>query len=517
MSYALAFDFGATSIRGILGRVVDGKFETKEVMRFKHERQDIAGRSRWDWPGIVNKVVSTIIEHQHEISSIAVNTWGVDFGLVGKDGQLIEQPISYRDPLHNLGYTYATSKLSPAEMFLATGNQVMSINSLFQLLVHDALKAQADANEGANNDADTNTNAGTDTGTDVSASGAGADTVQAQDQVQAKARARFDGCTLLMLPDLLNYLLTGEKRMEQTIASTSQLVDLRTQKLSTKLASIFNIPESLFAPGIAPTNIVGSLKNSVLPELSKLQLDVPVVACASHDTASAVLMTSAYTDQEIAFLSCGTWSLIGGLTAEPIISPEVFAQNLTNETGFNGVNLFFKNITGLYIIAKYKAQLEAKLGKTIPFAQITEYVSQCAVELTFDVDAPVFSQNEFEVQSAIDKLLGLTTPLEDFAYFKVIYLSLAHKYQQTLHAISQILGRKFKQLHMIGGGTQSEFLCQLVADTLNLPVIAGPMEATAYGNLLAQFIACGQVPSLAAGRELILKAADFKTYKPRQA
>ena len=319
---------------------------------------------------------------------------------------------------------------------------------------------------------------------------------------------------LLMLPDLLNYLLTGQKRSELTISSTSQLLDLRTKKFAPAILDAYGIKESIFAPIIYPTEVVGSIKDSLIPELRELNQDIKVIACASHDTASAVLLTEAYTDSNTAFLSCGTWSLIGGLTDEPVITKEAFERNLTNETGFAGTNMFFKNITGLYILEMLKNQLEAKRGSKIPFDEITAYVTDCPVEQFVDVDAAVFAQNEFDVKDAIDSLLG-TKFENDFDYFKVIYLSLAKKYHATLQDIEGILGKKFNKLHMIGGGTQSAFLCQLVANVTGLEVIAGPMEATAYGNLLAQKLGLKEFESLEQGRKVILESSSFKTYNPQ--
>ena len=469
--YSLAFDFGATSIRAILGGVEDGHFVTKEVMRMAHGRVMQDGRSRWEWDKIVAKVTATILAHKDEISSIAVNTWGVDFGLLDEQGELVCNPISYRDGRHQEGFEFAQTKLSCEDIFMATGNQIMAINSLFQLLV-----LQQDAAKGS-------------------------------DQTYAKASK------LLMLPDLLSYLLSGEQRAELTIASTSQMLDLRTRNFSDKVLSAYGINQELFAPIVYPTEKIGSLKNSKIKELRELGLDIPVIACASHDTASAVLLTEAYTDKDTAFLSCGTWSLLGGLTGEPVISKQAFDENLTNETGFNGTNMFFQNITGLYILEMYKKQLEAKRGENISFADITAYVTDCAITDTINVDDPVFSQNEFDVKEAIDKLLCKSFDHE-FDYFKVIYLSLAHKYNATLKAIESIIGRKFKKLHMIGGGTQSTFLCQLVANVTQLEVVAGPMEATAYGNLLAQQLALKVFNSLEEGRKVILQSSEFKVYQP---
>lgn len=470
--YSLAFDFGATSIRAILGAVEDGRFTTKEVMRMSHQRVLEDGRSRWEWDKIVNKVVETIKTHAHEISSIAVNTWGVDFGVLGADGKLLVNPISYRDARHNEGFEAAQESLSQEQIFMATGNQIMSINSLFQLLV---LKKDA----------------------------------------QDDSAATYNNIDkLLMLPDLLNYLLTGQKRSELTISSTTQLLDLHTKKFAEPILNAYGIKDSMFAPIIYPTEVVGSIKDSLIPELRELNKDIKVIACASHDTASAVLLTEAYTDRNTAFLSCGTWSLIGGLTDEPVITKEAFERNLTNETGFAGTNMFFKNITGLYILEMLKNQLESKRGSKIPFEEITAYVTDCPVEQFVDVDASVFAQNEFDVKEAIDSLLS-TKFENDFDYFKVIYLSLAKKYHATLQDIEGILGKKFNKLHMIGGGTQSAFLCQLVANVTGLEVIAGPMEATAYGNLLAQKLGLKEFDSLEQGRKVILESSSFKTYQPQ--
>ena len=470
--YSLAFDFGATSIRAILGAVEDGRFTCKEVMRMSHQRETVNGRSRWEWDKIVSKVVETIVAHQDEIDSIAVNTWGVDFGLIGSDGKLLCNPVSYRDARHNEGYDYAQEKLSLEDIFMATGNQIMSINSLFQLLVYKK------------------------------------DELEGKDDTMGKID------TLLFMPDLLNYMLTGQKRSELTIASTSQILDLRTKEFSEKIMQTYGISKDIFAPVIYPTEVVGSIKDSLIPEVKALNKDIPVIACASHDTASAVLLTEAYTDRDTAFLSCGTWSLIGGLTDEPVICKDAFARDLTNETGFAGSNMFFKNITGLYILEMLKSDLESKRGEKIPFSEITEYVKNCPITDTVDVDAAVFSQNEFDVKEAID---GLTHKHyeHDYDYFKVIYLSLANKYNETLKNIESVIDHKFKKLHMIGGGTQSEFLCQLVANVTKLEVIAGPMEATAYGNLLAQKLGLKEFKDLAEGRKVILASSEFKEYLPQ--
>ena len=461
MKYSLAFDFGATSFRAILGKLENGRFVTEEVLRVEHERVEQDGRSRWQLDMMLQEISKTILKYKDEIASIGVDTWGVDCGLLGADGKLVEAPVSYRDPRHQEGFERAQQQLSTEQIFMQTGNQIMSINTLFQLL-----------------------------------------TLQ-KDGVLDKAQ------TVLMLPDLFNYMLTGKKHRELTIASTSQLIDLRTQQLSAGILDAYGLKPELFPAPIRPGECVGTTAGSLLPELA--HTDIPVMAVPSHDTASAVLMTEAYSDKETAFLSCGTWSLIGCLTPAPVISEQVLAYNLTNETGFNGVNMFFKNITGLYIIEMLKQALEKKQQRHIDYAEITAYVEQCPVELTVDVDDPLFAQNSFDVIAAVDSLTGQHLD-NDLSYFKVIYLSLAKKYKEVLGQIEQILGYHFKQLHMIGGGVKSKYLCSLIAKELQLKVIAGPDEATAFGNLLTQKLALNEFSSLDEGRKVILASSKVSTY-----
>ena len=278
MKYSLAFDFGATSFRAILGKLENGRFVTEEVLRVEHERVEQDGRSRWQFDMMLQEISKTILKYKDEIASIGVDTWGVDCGLLGADGKLVEAPVSYRDPRHQEGFEQAQQQLSTEQIFMQTGNQIMSINTLFQLL-----------------------------------------TLQ-KDGVLDKAQ------TVLMLPDLFNYMLTGKKHRELTIASTSQLIDLRTQQLSAGILAAYGLKPELFPAPIRPGECVGTTAGSLLPELA--HTDIPVMAVPSHDTASAVLMTEAYSDKETAFLSCGTWSLIGCLTPAPVISEQVLAYNL---------------------------------------------------------------------------------------------------------------------------------------------------------------------------------------------
>ena len=316
--------------------------------------------------------------------------------------------------------------------------------------------------------------------------------------------------TLLMMPDLINYFLTGESYVEMTIASTTQLFELENKKYSNDILESYGIDKSIFPEVIEPGKVVGSTKNSKLESLRKF--DIPVISIASHDTASAVLLTKAYTDSETLFLSCGTWSLIGCLSEKPLITEEAFKDSLTNETGYNCSNMFFKNITGLYILEKLKEQLEKKLGTEINFEEITNYVSSCDVKEIVDVENEVFQQDEFNVIEEIDKLIP--TPLDnDFDYFKVVYLSLVEKYKKTIEQISKIMNKNFRNLHIIGGGAKSKLLCQMIADATKLDIVAGPFEATAYGNILIQKIALNEIKSLEEGFNIIEKSSEVYKYQ----
>ena len=459
MKCSLAFDMGATSIRGILGYVENGKLVTEEILRFSHDRVKIDERSRWDWEKIINNISETIFKYKDKIESVGIDTWGVDFGILDIHGNLIENPISYRDPKNVIGYETAQKKMSLENIFMATGNQIMPINTLFQIL---ALKSQ---NE--------------------------------------KSYEKID--KILMIPDLVNFILCGKKYSEATISSTSQLFNLEKNEFSNEILEKFNIPSNFFAPVIEQGDILGTLKESKIEKLR--ELNIPVISVASHDTASAALLTKAFTDSESLFLSCGTWSLIGCVTEKPIITKEAFKNSLTNETGYGNSNMFFTNITGLYLLEKLKLQLEEKEQREISFEEINNYIKSNEKKIPYiDVGLPVFQGDEFDVMYEINKIIdkNLENP---FDYFTLIYKSLAKKYNEVIKDIKNITKRSFKRIHVIGGGAKSELLCQMIADYTELEIIAGPFEATAYGNILIQQRALGKIKSIEEGFELISKSA----------
>ena len=438
MKKVLAFDMGATSIRGIVGYVEDGKLVTEEVMRMSHSIQEKNGRLYWDFEGILEKIVSTIVENK-DVSCIGIDTWGVDFGVIDKDGNLISTPFSYRDEKYAIGREEAKTKISELEIFKNTGNQIMTINTIFQLLT--LKKLNPDIYEKADK--------------------------------------------MLMMPDLIFYMLTGKKIGEETIWSTTGLYDMGQRKVSDTVFEKLELKKSLVPEIVKATEVVGNTKDSGIEAL-----------------------------RDSMFLSCGTWSLIGSVVDKCIINEKAYENNLTNELGFDSKPMFFKNITGLYLLEKYKAQLETKLGKKIPFDDISDYVNKLDKKLSLiDMDAEIFAKEGIDVKSEIDNFIknqGGNTPEHDFDYFAVIYESMVAKYMEVKADIEKILNKNFKKIHMIGGGAKSSVLTSMIANKMGVDVKAGPYESSALGNILLSLLHLNEVNDLKSGIELILGSCEIK-------
>lgn len=466
MNKVLAFDMGATSIRGIVGYIADGKLITEEVMRMSHSIKNKNGRLYWDFDAILDKIVNTIIENK-DVSCIGIDTWGVDFGMIDKDGELIDTPFSYRDEKYSIGREEAKSKISELEIFKNSGNQIMTINTVFQLLT--LKKLNPDIYEKADK--------------------------------------------LLMMPDLIFYMLTGKKVGEETIWSTTGLYDMGKKKVSDTIFEKLELKKSLVPEIVKATEVVGNTKDSRIEVLKSLSIDV--IPVCTHDTASALLMTDSFLDEDSMFLSCGTWSLIGSAVDKCIITDEAYENNLTNELGFDSKPMFFKNITGLYLLEKYKSQLEKKLGRKISFDEISAYVNGLDKNLpTIDMDAEVFARESIDVKTEIDKFIennGGNIPEDDFDYFAVIYESMVNKYIEVKTDIEKILHKNFKRIHIIGGGAKSSVLTSMIANKMGVALKAGPYESSALGNILLSLLHMKEVKDLKTGIELILGSCEIKT------
>lgn len=471
MKKVLAIDMGATSIRGILAYIVDGKLETREVMRQSHHMVRENGRWHWQWDLLMNTIAKTIADYSSEISAVGIDTWGVDFGLISEDGKLLAAPITYRDEQHELGIDICNDKFTQKELFSMTGNQISNINSLFQLLALRKLTPD----------------------------------------LFAKSKK------ILLIPDLVKYFLTGVMSTESSILSTTQMLDQATGRIQSKVFAELGLDENLLPECLPAYSIIGSTKTSLIPELRKY--DIKVINVAGHDTAGAVLLTEAVNDKECLFLSCGTWSLLGACLDEAVLTEAAQKANLTNELGLGGTHLLLQNITGLYLLEQYKKQLEASLGQPISFGAITEHVSQYAATYpSFDIDRAEFAQADVKAKQAIDQALleqNIALPKSSFDYFGIIYSSLVEKYKTSISNLSALTGKQFKRLHLIGGGSQSSYLCQLVADRLSMEVIAGPKEASALGNILVQLVAMNEIASLQEGRKLAEPLSQIRYYQPK--
>lgn len=450
MKTVLAFDFGASTGRAIKA-VFDGKeISYEEIHRFENIPKEVDGHICHDVDMILCEVKAAI-DKAGEIDSLAFDTWGVDYGLLDSDGNLIHEPYHYRDERTKDALSKAFEKIDADELYKETGNQIMNINTLFQLISDENLP-KADK--------------------------------------------------LLFMPDLFAYLLTGKKICETTIASTSQMFNPTKKKWSGRVLSAFSIGEKLFPPVCESATVNGEYKG------------IPVISVAGHDTqcAAAAMPTKS---ENAAFLSCGTWSLIGCELDEPVMTKQSNALELSNEIGANGKINFLKNISGLWLIQETRRDL-AKTDRKYSYNELEMMARDSEKFRSFiDPDAPELSAhgNLPDKIRAYCKDTGQRVPETIGQLVRCIYESLALKYRLALEQIGECTGKKFDVLHLMGGGTKDGFLCELTAQSLGIPVIAGPIEATALGNIMLQLIALGEIESIEKGREIIAETEKVKIFE----
>ena len=449
MKTVLAFDFGASTGRAIKATFDGSKITYEEIHRFDNIPKEVDGHVCHDVDMIFGEI-KTAIEKAGSIDSIAFDTWGVDYALLDKNGNIIHEPYHYRDERTKDALAKAFEKINPDELYKETGNQIMNINTLFQLISDDNL-GKADK--------------------------------------------------LLFMPDLFGYLLTGKKVCEMTLASTSQMLDMKEKVFSKKILDIFGISEDLF-PEICESATINGEYNGV-----------PVISVAGHDTQCAVAAMP--TDSEnAAFLSCGTWSLIGCELDEPVMTSQSNALELSNEMGANGKINFLKNISGLWLIQETRRDL-AKTDRKYSYNELEMMARESEKFRSFiDPDAPELSAhgNLPDKIKAYCQRTGQAVPETIGQIVRCIYESLALKYRLALEQISECTGKKFDVLHLMGGGTKDGFLCELASQSLGIPVIAGPVEATALGNIVLQLIALGEIETIAQGRKIIAETEKVKTF-----
>jgi rhamnulokinase len=468
----LAFDMGATSGRSILGVLQEGRVTLKELTRFPNKISRIHDKYYWDLFALYESVKDGLKAAAAEnvtIDAIGVDTWGVDFVYIGEDGSMLAQPRSYRDPYTDGKPEEYFKLLSRKEVYDLTGIQIMNFNSLYQLF---AAKAEnSPALKGAKN--------------------------------------------ILFMPDALSYLLTGKQVCEYTIASTSQMLNPKTKQFERRLLEVAGVNPDILLPVVAPGTLTGNLTDALSKETGLPA--TPLIAVAGHDTASAVAAVPAE-NENFAYLSSGTWSLMGIEVKEPIITGASYQLNFTNEGGVEGTTRFLKNITGLWLLEQCRTEWEAA-GKRYSYSEIVALAESANGFLSrIDPDHPSLANPERMTQAITDYCLNTQqeTPKTDAEFIRCIFESLALKYKKVLDSLQHLAPFKIEKLHVIGGGSQNKLLNQLTANATGIPVIAGPSEATAYGNILMQAKGLGVVKSLREMRAIIRKSVTLETFYPNK-
>jgi len=472
MSKFIALDFGAESGRAVLGKIKNEKLSIEELHRFANRQVKVHGHIYWDLLNLFDELKNGLAKAANnghkDISGVGVDTWGVDFGLVDRDDHFIGNPYAYRDPRTDGVMDKAFEIVSRREIYEYTGIQFMQLNSIFQLF-----------------------------------------SMVLSDHPWLQIARR-----LLFMPDLIAFLMTGEKNFEYTMASTSQLLNARSKTWETNLFAKLGLPIELMSSLIQPGTVAGKLLREVADDTGMPQVDV--IAPGSHDTASAVAAVPAK-GSNWAYLSSGTWSLLGIETQEPIISKDSLKYNFTNEGGIDNTIRFLRNTMGLWLLQGCRKSW-ARQGTEMSYAELVEIANDVSpFTCIIDPDDPGFL-NPADMPTAILEYCsqkGQKPPQSKGEFVRSIFESLALKYRHIIERINSMREESIETLHIVGGGSQNEMLNQFAANATGLPVIAGPVEATAIGNILVQAIAKNELHSLQEGRELVANSFPLKKYKPR--
>lgn len=452
MATYLAVDFGAGSGRVIAGTVSGVRMTTVEVHRFGNRQVRLGNRLCWDFPALFDEMKTGLrlaARQFSDIRSIGIDTWGVDYGLVDGSGNLLGNPVCYRDSATDGAVAQWSVENDVAVHYAQAGIQIMPINTLFQLYVRR----------------------------------------KAGDKALDIARH------LLFMPDLFSYYLTGVPDNEYTIASTSELLDARLRDWNWSLIDRLGLPRRIFGKIVPPGTVRGTVMKELAEELG-LPDGVKVVAVGSHDTASAVFATPYEKGREgtSAFLSSGTWSLLGIELDEPVLTEEARIAGFTNEGGVGGKIYFLQNITGLWILQCLMKQWK-EAGLPDSYEYLLSEAEASDIESVIDVDAEAFMHPD-DMQAAVAgycRESGQRVPSAQGEYVRCVLHSLAVRYRKGISGLNSLTGKPVERLHVIGGGSRNGLLNRLTEQETGIPVIAGPVEATAIGNLLVQAIACGEI------------------------
>ncbi|MBE3581985.1 MAG: rhamnulokinase [Thermoanaerobacteraceae bacterium] len=467
----LAFDLGAESGRAIVGTLQDGRLTLEEIYRFPNEPVRVPDGLHWDVLRLFHEMKEGLrraaARYGRNLKGMAVDTWGVDFALLGERDILLSNPYHYRDR-RTEGVMEEAFKLVPKEeIFSQTGIQFLPFNSLYQLLAWR----------------------------------------QQQPALLNQAR------TMLMIPDLFNYFFTGVKAGEFTNATTTQMYNPRAGTWAVDLLTRFDLPVHM----LPDVNAAGTVLGPVLPGVARETGagEITVILPGSHDTASAVAAVPA-TGPDYMYISCGTWSLVGTEVREPVINDQTLKLNFTNEGGVGGSFRLLKNVTGLWLVQECR-RTWARMGENFSYGELAAMAREAKpLPTVVDPDHPAFlnPENMPEAIQAYCRETGQPVPETKGEIVRCALESLALKYRWVLERLEGILGKRLAVVHMVGGGTQNELLCRFTAGATGRPVVAGPVEATAVGNLLVQAMAMGEISNLDEGREIVRRSFALKTYEP---
>ena len=467
----LAFDLGAESGRAMLAHLRSGVLDLAEVFRFQNEPVRVDGSLYWDAPRLwmhMEQALTQTADMPALPDSIGVDAWGCDFGLLGENGELVGNPYHYRDVRTDGVMEDVFTRVPRAHIYDVTGIQFLTFNTLFQLVA------------------------------------------------AARTTPRLlDAATQFgTIPDIFNYWLTGELRAEYTSATTTQMIDARKRTWAVDLLRELDLPVRLLPPIVEPGATIGLLKRSVCRALA----DTPVVAPACHDTGSAVAAVPASGSR--AFLSSGTWSLLGIEVAAPIITPRALQGNFTNEGGVGGTTRLLKNIGGLWLLQSCRRDW-ANDGHRYEYAELMDAASdsRTAFASLFDPDDRAFLHPSSMPRAIADccRRTGQPEPDSPASFTRAIFESLAFKYRVVLDALEELTGTPITEVQIVGGGSRNRLLNQFTADATGRVVIAGPVEATALGNVVMQMLATGAVSSLAEGRRIIEHSFPAERFEPASA
>lgn len=468
----LAFDFGASSGRAMLATFDGEKITLEEKHRFSNDPVTVNGGMYWDVLRLFHEIKQGILKcansGDRDIDSIGIDTWGVDYGLLDKDDMLLGNPHHYRDTRTDGMYDKAFELVPKEEIFEETGIAFNWFNTIYQLL----------------------------------------------SEKLSGSTALKEAKTLLFMPDLFNFFLTGEKRTEYTIASTSQMFDSRTFERSEKLLDKMGLPKDIFPEMIYPGEQVGVLKKELAEELGVAQ--IPVMAVASHDTGSAVASVPVTDTKDFVYISSGTWSLMGVELENPIVSDKSLKYNFTNEGGVNKTIRFLKNIMGLWLIQESRRQWDRE-GVLLSFDELEKQAREASPFASLiDPDYEAFQTPGNMPEKIRDycRMTGQTVPETRGEIVRCIAQSLGFKYRQTVENMEDVTGRKYSVINIVGGGIKDKMICQFTANATGRRVEAGPVEATSIGNVIMQAMAVGAVKDLNEGRKIIKNSFDIAVYEP---